>query len=141
MAGFPIELATRIKTLPPYLFAAIDKMKQEAIARGVDIINLGVGDPDLPTPAPIIERMKLAAAEPRITVPEEGSELRAALALNLQYQVPQPLPPPSTPGTADRTPQALLKDQLKRIEQARARNQELQVRPRHMIGGLGGRRS
>jgi LL-diaminopimelate aminotransferase len=40
-------------------------MKQEAIARGVDIINLGVGDPDLPTPAPIIERMKLAAAEPR----------------------------------------------------------------------------
>jgi LL-diaminopimelate aminotransferase len=65
MAGFPIEFATRIKTLPPYLFAAIDKMKQEAIARGVDIINLGVGDPDLPTPAPIIERMKLAAAEPR----------------------------------------------------------------------------
>ena len=65
MAGFPIELATRIKTLPPYLFAAIDKMKQEAIARGVDIINLDVGDPDLPTPAPIIGRMKLAAADPR----------------------------------------------------------------------------
>lgn len=65
MAGFSIEYATRIKTLPPYLFAAIDKMKQEAIARGVDIINLGVGDPDLPTPAPIIDRMKLAAAEPR----------------------------------------------------------------------------
>jgi LL-diaminopimelate aminotransferase len=65
MAGFPIEYARRIKTLPSYLFAAIDKMKQEAIARGVDIINLGVGDPDLPTPAPIIERMKLAAAEPR----------------------------------------------------------------------------
>ena len=54
MAGFPIEVATRIKTLPPYLFAAIDKMKQEAIARGVDIINLGIGDPDLPTPIPII---------------------------------------------------------------------------------------
>lgn len=65
MSGFPIEYATRIKTLPPYLFAAIDKMKQEAIARGVDIINLGVGDPDLPTPAPIIERLKTAAAEPR----------------------------------------------------------------------------
>ncbi len=65
MSGFPIEYATRIKTLPPYLFAAIDKMKQEAITRGVDIINLGVGDPDLPTPAPIIERLKQAAAEPR----------------------------------------------------------------------------
>jgi len=45
MSGFPIEVATRIKTLPPYLFAAIDKMKQAAIAKGVDIINLGIGDP------------------------------------------------------------------------------------------------
>lgn len=65
MAGFPIEVATRIKTLPPYLFAAIDKMKQEAIARGVDIINLGIGDPDLPTPAPIIESLAKAAQDPR----------------------------------------------------------------------------
>lgn len=65
MAGFPIEVATRIKTLPPYLFAAIDKMKQEAIARGVDIINLGIGDPDLPTPAPIIESLAEAAKNPK----------------------------------------------------------------------------
>lgn len=63
MAGFPIEFAGRIKTLPPYLFAAIDEMKQQAIARGVDIINLGIGDPDLPTPTPIIERLKRAAAD------------------------------------------------------------------------------
>jgi LL-diaminopimelate aminotransferase len=61
MSGFPIEVASRIKTLPPYLFAAIDKMKQEAIARGVDIINLGIGDPDLPTPAPIIDSLAQAA--------------------------------------------------------------------------------
>ena len=65
MAGFPIEVATRIKTLPPYLFAAIDKMKQAAIARGVDIINLGIGDPDLPTPAPIIESLTQAAKNPK----------------------------------------------------------------------------
>jgi LL-diaminopimelate aminotransferase len=65
MAGFPIEFATRIKTLPPYLFAAIDEMKQKAVARGVDIINLGIGDPDLPTPAPIIERMQQAVANPK----------------------------------------------------------------------------
>lgn len=65
MAGFPIEYATRIKTLPPYLFAAIDEMKQKAIARGVDIINLGIGDPDLPTPAPIVERLARAAADPK----------------------------------------------------------------------------
>jgi LL-diaminopimelate aminotransferase len=65
MAGFPIEVATRIKTLPPYLFAAIDKMKQAAIARGVDIINLGIGDPDLPTPAPIIDSLAQAANNPK----------------------------------------------------------------------------
>jgi LL-diaminopimelate aminotransferase len=65
MPCFPIEVATRIKTLPPYLFAAIDKMKQEAIARGVDIINLGIGDPDLPTPASIIESLAQAAKNPK----------------------------------------------------------------------------
>jgi LL-diaminopimelate aminotransferase len=65
MAGFPIEVATRIHTLPPYLFAAIDKMKQAAIARGVDIINLGIGDPDLPTPAPIVESLAQAAKNPK----------------------------------------------------------------------------
>jgi len=65
MDGFPIEVATRIKTLPPYLFAAIDKMKQEAISRGVDIINLGIGDPDLPTPMPIIESLANAAKDPK----------------------------------------------------------------------------
>jgi LL-diaminopimelate aminotransferase len=65
MSGFPIEVATRIKTLPPYLFAAIDKMKQEAIGRGVDIINLGIGDPDLPTPSPIIDSLAQAAKDPR----------------------------------------------------------------------------
>ena len=65
MAGFPIAYAERIRTLPPYLFAAIDEMKQKAIARGVDIINLGIGDPDLPTPDPIIEKLKQAAADPK----------------------------------------------------------------------------
>ena len=65
MSGFPIEPAGRIKTLPPYLFAAIDEMKKKAIARGVDIINLGIGDPDLPTPAPIVERMRQEAGNPK----------------------------------------------------------------------------
>jgi LL-diaminopimelate aminotransferase len=64
MAEWPIEYASRIKTLPPYLFAAIDEMKQQAIARGADIVNLGIGDPDLPTPAPIVEAMQKAAANP-----------------------------------------------------------------------------
>src|SRR2546422_10727721 len=40
-------------------------MKQKAIARGVDIINLGIGDPDLPTPAPIVEQMRQAGGNPK----------------------------------------------------------------------------
>ncbi len=65
MAGFPIQYAERIRTLPPYLFAAIDEMKRKAIERGMDIINLGVGDPDLPTPEPIIESLRQAAGNPK----------------------------------------------------------------------------
>ena len=65
MGKFPITYAERIRSLPPYLFAAIDDMKRKAIAKGVDIINLGVGDPDLPTPGLIIERLKQAAANPK----------------------------------------------------------------------------
>ena len=65
MSGVPITYAERIKTLPPYLFAAIDEMKQEAIARGVDIINLGIGDPDMPTPEPILQRMQKAVTDPQ----------------------------------------------------------------------------
>ena len=57
--------ADRIKYLPPYLFAAIDKMREEAVKKGMDIINLSIGDPDLPTPGHIIERLKQAAADPR----------------------------------------------------------------------------
>lgn len=56
--------ADRIKNLPPYLFAAIDKAKQEARARGVDVIDLSVGDPDLATPAHIIEALDRAARDP-----------------------------------------------------------------------------
>ncbi len=55
------EKARRIKELPPYLFAEIDRRKREALAKGVDLIDLGIGDPDIPTPAPIVERLKIAA--------------------------------------------------------------------------------
>jgi len=61
MTSFPIDVATRIKTLPPYLFAAIDEMKQKAITKGVDIISLGIGDPDLPTPPAVVESLGQAA--------------------------------------------------------------------------------
>ncbi len=52
------------KKVPPYLFAEIDKKKAEAIARGVDIINLGVGDPDSPTYKRIVDVMHKAIDDP-----------------------------------------------------------------------------
>ncbi len=54
------EFSQRLKALPPYLFAELDRKKQEKIAQGVDVIDLGVGDPDLPTPQPIVEAGKRA---------------------------------------------------------------------------------
>ncbi|MDY6987663.1 MAG: LL-diaminopimelate aminotransferase [Thermodesulfobacteriota bacterium] len=59
-----IEKSERLKRLPPYLFKEIDRQKEEVRAKGTDIIDLGVGDPDLPTPPHIIEALKVAAADP-----------------------------------------------------------------------------
>lgn len=58
------ELATRVASLPPYLFAAIDKAKSEVAAQGIDIISLGIGDPDMPTPDFIIDALYEAAKKP-----------------------------------------------------------------------------
>jgi len=54
--AFQVKKAQRINDLPPYLFAEIDRKKRAALARGVDLIDLGIGDPDIPTPAPIVEK-------------------------------------------------------------------------------------
>lgn len=59
-----VQLADRVKNLPPYLFATIDKMKQNALSKGIDLIDLSIGDPDLPTPPHIVEAMKKAVAKP-----------------------------------------------------------------------------
>jgi LL-diaminopimelate aminotransferase len=60
-----IELAKRIRELPPYLFADIDRKKNELRKQGKDLIDLGIGDPDLPTPPHIVAAMQAAAAEPK----------------------------------------------------------------------------
>ncbi len=56
--------ADRLRALPPYLFAEMDRLKQEQVKKGVDIISLGIGDPDLPTPPHIIQALAEAAADP-----------------------------------------------------------------------------
>jgi len=56
--------ATRLSKIPPYLFAEIDRKIQEKKKAGVDVISLGIGDPDLPTPARIVHVLQEAAADP-----------------------------------------------------------------------------
>ena len=56
--------AKRIQELPPYLFAEIDRKKRAAQAKGVDLIDLGIGDPDIPTPGRIIQRLTETATRP-----------------------------------------------------------------------------
>ncbi len=58
------ELSDRVKNLPPYLFARIDKMKEEAVNKGVDVIDISIGDPDLPTPEHIVKAMQKAVEKP-----------------------------------------------------------------------------
>ncbi len=55
-----MQPARRLEKIPPYLFAEINRKRNELVARGVDIINMGVGDPDLPTPDRIILAMHAA---------------------------------------------------------------------------------
>lgn len=78
-----MRISRRIENLPPYLFAEITKKIAERKAKGEDIIDFGVGDPDIPTPAPIIERLCQAAKDPvNHRYPETAGlpELRQAIA-------------------------------------------------------------
>ena len=59
-----MKVSERLEKIPPYLFAEIDRKIAEAKARGVDIISLGIGDPDTPTLPPIVEEMHKAIDNP-----------------------------------------------------------------------------
>lgn len=59
-----INISDRLKKLPPYLFVQIDKAKKKAHQEGRDIIDLGVGDPDTPTPRFIIDELHRASRDP-----------------------------------------------------------------------------
>jgi LL-diaminopimelate aminotransferase len=58
-----IERSERLKKLPPYLFVEIDKAKKKAREEGRDVIDLGIGDPDIPTPRFIIDALTKAARD------------------------------------------------------------------------------
>jgi LL-diaminopimelate aminotransferase len=59
-----VRVAKRIESLPPYLFAALDAKLAAKRAEGVDVISLGVGDPDMPTPEHVVEAMREAVRDP-----------------------------------------------------------------------------
>jgi LL-diaminopimelate aminotransferase len=58
-----IKTASRLSLLPPYLFAELDRLKREVQQKGADVISLGIGDPDLPTPRHIVDACKHAAEQ------------------------------------------------------------------------------
>ena len=60
-----MRTAKRIDNLPPYLFAEIDRKKEAKQAQGVDVISLGIGDPDMPTPQRIVDAMAEAIKNPK----------------------------------------------------------------------------
>jgi len=55
----------RIKRLPPYVFAIVNHLKMESRRQGEDIIDLGMGNPDLPTPKHIVDKLCEAAKNPK----------------------------------------------------------------------------
>lgn len=56
---------TRLTRLPPYVFSWLDTLKARARARGADLIDLGIGNPDQPTPYPVLDEMAAALGDPR----------------------------------------------------------------------------
>jgi len=78
-----MEIARRMRSIPPYLFADLDRKRAALRAKGVDVINIAIGDPDLPTPPHIIAALTEAARNPATHVypPYEGTaEFRQAVA-------------------------------------------------------------
>ena len=83
MATTQFVKSDRLQKLPPYLFAEIDKKKKAAVAAGRDVINLGVGDPDKPTPPSIIQSLKHHVENPsfhQYALDQGAPELRASIA-------------------------------------------------------------
>ncbi len=58
-----MQPSSRLDRLPPYLFAELERKIREKKAAGVDVISLGIGDPDTPTPGPVVDALASAAAD------------------------------------------------------------------------------
>ena len=67
-----MEVAQRLQRIPPYPFLELARLKDDALARGVDLIDFGIGDPDMPTPGHIVEALAEAARDPATHVYDES---------------------------------------------------------------------
>ncbi|MDP3804338.1 MAG: LL-diaminopimelate aminotransferase [Candidatus Omnitrophota bacterium] len=92
------ERSERLKKLPPYLFIEIDRAKKKACDEGRDIIDLGIGDPDIPTPNFIIDALNKAARDPkthRYPLDRGLPEFRLAIARHFKKRFGVELDPDS----------------------------------------------
>jgi alanine-synthesizing transaminase len=77
------EAFARVKRLPPYVFTVTDRLRDEAIARGVDVVDFSMGNPDGATPDRIVERLRSAVGDPKLhryLNPRGLPELRASVS-------------------------------------------------------------
>jgi LL-diaminopimelate aminotransferase len=72
-----VRFARRLDQVPPYLFAEIERRIEAMRAEGVDVISLGIGDPDLPTPPPVVEALQRAVERPETHQYPSNRGLRA----------------------------------------------------------------
>jgi LL-diaminopimelate aminotransferase len=78
-----VKFARRLDAVPPYLFAELERKIAAKRREGIDVISLGIGDPDLPTPEPVVEALAAAARDPgthRYPTNHGSDEFRAAVA-------------------------------------------------------------
>jgi len=78
-----VKFARRVDAVPPYLFAELERTIARKHREGVDVISLGIGDPDLPTPAAVVEALAAAGRDPsthRYPTNHGSDELRAVAA-------------------------------------------------------------
>src|SRR6476469_8818451 len=81
--GAAVKFARRLDAVPPYLFAELERKIAEKRREGVDVISLGIGDPDLPTPAAVVDALAEAARNPsthQYPTNHGSEELRTAAA-------------------------------------------------------------
>jgi LL-diaminopimelate aminotransferase len=72
-----MKFAERLGLVPPYLFAELERKIEEKTKAGIDVISLGIGDPDLPTPSAVVEEMQRQVARPQTHTYPSNRGLRA----------------------------------------------------------------